>query len=47
MVVSNSASSQKGMLKFDDVVGVLFSEDVRRKNKSNSSRVVLVAVSRG
>lgn len=35
MALSNSSSSSK--LKFDDVVGVIFSEEIRRKSLRDSS----------
>lgn len=47
MVLSNSTSIPKGVIKFDDLVGVLLSEDMIRKNISNSSGVGLVVVDRG
>jgi len=54
MDVRNSVSSssfrsgKKGsILNFDDVVGLLLSEDMRRENEGTSSRDVLVANNRG
>ena len=40
MVVSNSIPSL-GSLKFDDVVGVILSEEMRRKNTGETSRNTL------
>ena len=46
MVVSNSVSSST-ILKFDDVVGVILSEEMRWKSTSVTSRNVLIVDKKG
>jgi hypothetical protein len=46
MATSNSVSSSN-TLKFDDVVGVILSEEMRQKNKGETSINVLTMENRG